>query len=120
MSHPIYAVFGVAYFRRSGMVCATTRTDGSIGLPGGKIDPGEDAFTALRREAFEEGWKLTVSRIILRDAMVDGHRVLWIKCATRTNPLSTDWKEKHRGIYPIAVLPEMLTPGLGNEFLSEK
>ena len=113
----IFAVFAVTKFRRTNLLCATTRPDGTIGLPGGKVDPGEDIFKAVTREAKEEGWNLKCDRKIIHTAIVDGKKVAWIKCSTMVDPVRKEWKEKYRGIFPLAIPAELLTPGLGNEFL---
>jgi hypothetical protein len=113
----IFAVFAVAQLRRTTLLCATTRPDGTIGLPGGKVDPGEDIFQAVIREAEEEGWNLTCDKKILRTGIVDGKKVAWIRCYTTETPVKSQWKEKYRGIFPLAIPVELLSPGMGNEFL---
>jgi len=116
----IFAVFAVAQLRRTNLFCATTRPDGTIGLPGGKVDQGEDIFQAVIREAGEEGWNLKCDRKILRTDIVDGKKVAWIKCYTMTTPVKSQWKEKYRGIFPLAIPVELLSTGMGNEFLNSK
>lgn len=114
----IFAVFAVCNPRRiDSLICATTREDGTIGLPGGKVDSGEDIFKAVIREAAEEGWALRTSRKIIRIAEVDGKRVAWVRCYCRQNPIVPNHKEMARGIMPIAVPRFMLSDGMGNEFL---
>lgn len=106
----IFAVFAVARPRRiHDLICATTRGDGKIGLPGGKVDAGEDIFSACEREAKEEGWNLDVSKRVLHIGIVDGKKVAWVHAVTRLRPIIQDHKEKSRGIMPIAVPQEMLS-----------
>lgn len=119
-----------------GGIAATTRTvdrgeAGRIGLPGGKIDPGETGEAAARREAREEGWWLPNSaRLYLchRDD-VEGLMVEWYAL----NPLDSDisgtlsriqpirdgeYAESGR-VHPITVgLDQIASSGYGNDFLS--
>ena len=58
----IYAAFILAR-TLDGCWAATTRPAdrgqaGRIGLPGGKVEPGEDPAAAALREAAEEGWRI--------------------------------------------------------------
>jgi hypothetical protein len=112
-----YAVFAVAYVPNTPLLCATTREDGTIGLPGGKVDPGEDPLKAVIREAAEEGWNLSTDGVVLQERLVDGRPVIWYACRTLENPIISNHKEAHRGIHPVAITPPSLTHGLGNDFL---
>lgn len=119
MNSQYFAVFAVARMTASDgstFLCATTRPDGTIGLPGGKVDPGETAYGAVIREAREEGWELNlISFQPIHVAEVDGKPVAWFDC----KPVCglEFYQEKDRGIVPIIVAPADLSPGLGNEFL---
>lgn len=116
-----HAVFAVCFFRKTSLICATTRPDGSIGLPGGKVDYLDtDIFATVIREAREEGWNLTATREIMHVAIVDGKKIGWIRCTTSQNPLVKNHKEKSRGIMPIAVPIEMVANQFGNQFLLTK
>jgi predicted NUDIX family NTP pyrophosphohydrolase len=110
----VFAVFAVA--RIHGLICATTRPDGSIGLPGGKVDEGESPERAACREAREEGWNLCIGKEIHRDT-VDGKLIVWFAAKVRRVPVVENHKEQYRGIHPIAVPASLLTSGFGNEFL---
>jgi hypothetical protein len=115
----IHAVFAVIS-PKPGFVWATTRPDGSLGLPGGKVDEGEHPLAAVRREAEEEGLLIrAMDQEIFHTATVEGKTVAWVRfffCSAR--PMA-EWKEKHRGIRPIAVPVAKVAAGFGNEFLLE-
>jgi len=113
-----FAVF-VVYQYPDGEIAATTRPKDrmmddegiSYGLPGGKVDPDEDPIKAAIRESAEEGWK--VSGLTHKHSdMVQGKLVWWFKAESAT-PLK-NYKEKHRGIKPIKINPDVLK-GFGNE-----
>ena len=85
MSTP-FAVFLVA--RTKGGYAATTRAadrgeTGRIGLPGGKVDDGEIAIDALRRESAEEGWLLSSDAVLrlIHEQDVEGRPVAWYELA---------------------------------------
>jgi len=96
--------------------CATTRDDGRIGLPGGKVEIGENPWDAAIREAKEEGWKVQlISKLPIHQQEVDGKKVQWF-AATKVKKL-LNFKEKGR-IKPITVSAQkILTSGFGNENL---
>ncbi len=105
------------------MIAACSREDGSIGLPGGKVEDGEDPFDAVVREALEEGWVLQVDdpkeTAVIKKAMVSGKMIWWIKCKLAPDSEQMiEWKEKYRGIYPMVIPPDLLCFE-SNKFLSE-
>lgn len=61
MDHPaVRTVCGVIALDHVGRVLLVRRADdGTWGLPGGGVDPGEDWRAAARRECHEEtGWRI--------------------------------------------------------------
>ena len=118
----IFAVFAV-YQPISGLVGATTRAadrgeEGRIGLPGGKVDPGETPIQALIRECREEGWAIeptSINHQPIKDAMVDDHRVQWFHVASACR--ISGHKEAGR-VEPIIVENRrILSSGYGNDDL---
>lgn len=106
----IFAAFAIATL--NGQICATTRPDGSIGLPGGKVDPGESPSQCAFREAGEEGWDLSGGHAdLVHESIIEGKLVQWFKFSATPVQLSK-FKEIGR-IKPILVNPEQLT-GFGN------
>lgn len=113
----IFAAFVLAEDARG--IAATTRDDGRIGLPGGKVDKDENPFQAAVRESNEEGWNLLVSSTAFKTDMVDGKWVQWYR-GVPISPLQ-DYKEKNRGIRPIFVDRKAIeNSGFGNEDLFQK
>ena len=103
------AAFAVVFI--DGKICATTREDGTIGLPGGKLDDWESPIDAAYRESREEGWDIPDSDATVFLKMVyDDRLVTWILMVPREGQAVQleDYKEKHRGIRPILVTPEEL------------
>ena len=116
-----FAVF-VIVFVKGGYVLATTRAEdkgegGKIGLPGGKVDPGESPVDAVYREAAEEGWKITKIGEVVSSQIIEGKPVVWY--LGYGGKKLTDYKEKGR-IKPImATIEEISNSGYGNSFISK-
>jgi ADP-ribose pyrophosphatase YjhB (NUDIX family) len=115
-----FAVFAVVPLG-DGYYAATTRAAdrgeaGKIGLPGGKVDPGESPVAALLREAREEGWEISgVNPTPVHSQDVDGKPVQWFVAESAT--MLADYKEKGR-ITPIrATKSAVAASGYGNENL---
>ena len=118
MSTNVFAVFVVANisFGRK-YFAATTRDDGRIGLPGGKVDAGETPVQAAIRESREEGWDIVVHNTTpIHQDIIDGKLVQWF--AGELPRKLSDYKEKDRGIKAIAVSRDTIAnSGFGNEFI---
>ncbi len=105
----------------NGGYAATTRAkdrgeEGKVGLPGGKIDKGENPIEAAIRESKEEGWEIKgVYPEIFHQQLVDGKLVWWFR-AQSANMLS-NFKEKGRIIPIIITREQLLNSGYGNENL---
>lgn len=115
-----FAVFVVAP-QPGGKLAVTTRpTDkgGGYGLPGGKVDSGEDPLAAALRESREEGWEIeSIDPEPIHRAEVDGNLVHWYTASGKSKPLE-EYKEKHRGVKPLSLKYEdAAATGFGNEFL---
>lgn len=102
-----------------GIVAATTRAAdrneaGKIGLPGGKVDPGESLIQAAIREAYEEGWDVSdINDIPFYTQQVDEFQVYWFKAQTAVK--LDNFKEMHR-IQPIMVsIEDIAKSGYGND-----
>jgi len=116
-----FAVFVVARDSQ-GRVAATTRAadrgeSGKIGLPGGKVDPGENPKDAAQRESHEEGWDITVGDVIHK-ALVDGNMVWWY---SGQNPKQlSSYKEKNRIKNVWSNIDQISKSGYGNDFLKNE
>lgn len=112
----VFAVFVLC--QNDNGIAMTTRPDGRIGLPGGKVDQGEDIATAALREAFEEGWNVSlVSNLPIHSQLVDGKLCVWL-AGTIISKLE-NYKEKYRGIIPFYGTKEILrNSGMGNEVVA--
>jgi len=123
MNNTPFAVFVVAhaYDDDSIFIAATTRDDGRVGLPGGKLDSGETPVEAAVRESAEEGWDVAIPANALpyHTAMVDGKLVWWFLANGRPVKRSS-WKEQARGIKPVWVSDSVAAAtGFGNQFLAD-
>jgi len=113
------AVFAVVFV--NGKICATTREDGTIGLPGGKQEIGELPIETAMRESEEEGWKFTGVQLFHQflTQVVNDRLVTWVYLEAGVKKLS-DHKEKHRGIVPIlCTVDEIIESGRGNKLAME-
>lgn len=118
-----FAVFVVHQFS-NGKIAATTRPNDrmaddegiSYGLPGGKVDPGENPMQAAIRESEEEGWN--VSGLIYKHSDIVQGKLVWWYHSKSAIPLER-YKEKHRGIKPIQIEMGKLK-GFGNEIAIPK
>lgn len=114
-----FAVFAVAPVS-SGLAATTRAADrgeaGRIGLPGGKVDPGETPVEALIRECAEEGWSISgVEETPCHVALVEGRPVAWFY-ANHATLLST-YKEVGRISPIVATRNAVADSGYGNEWL---
>lgn len=130
--HP-FAVFAIIEVE-PGKYAATTRAkdrgeEGKIGLPGGKVDPGEKGEEAVVREAAEERWKIEGVRGIASSQLIDGKPVVWYFVESG-EPLK-DYPEcyadhgkgpklKEPRIKPVIVSKEDIAmSGYGNNFIEK-
>lgn len=115
-----FAVFVLAPV--DGGFAATTRPadrgeTGRIGLPGGKVDAGEDPVMAAKREAFEEGWDITIiDEKPFHKQLVEGKMVWWFK-GFQPKMLS-NFKESGRIIPIVATKEQISQSGYGNNNLN--
>lgn len=105
------------------MVCATTRLDNTIGLPGGLTEVNETPIQTALREAGEEGWQIDLSNnpkiIHLLTDIVNDRVVSWILIDS-TAEIKENYLEKSRGIEPILVsIDEIKNSGRGNDLAIE-
>jgi len=113
-AHAVFCIVPV-----SGGFAATTRAadrgeQGKIGLPGGKVDLGEDMVSALYRECEEEGWTVKgISPEPVHTSEVEGKPVAWYTALSAE--MLENYKEQHR-IQPIvASVSDLAASGYGNE-----
>lgn len=69
---------------------------GLFGFPGGKVEEGENMYTALIRECKEEGWLIErehIQDVVYRDT-VEGNDAIWFYVTHATQ--LDEYKEKHR------------------------
>lgn len=93
-----------------GMVAATTRVGGGIGLPGGKQEGAESLIDTAHRESKEEGW------LTIHDGysfIMNQGDIYWFGYKGVSLKLE-EFKEKGR-ITPIeATIEEIYSSGFGN------
>lgn len=116
---PAFAAFVVAPVR--GGIAATTRAAdrgeaGRIGLPGGKVDPGETEKAAALREAAEEGWAVRGPLRETHRALVEGREVVWF--VARGAQRLASYKEQHRIRPVVATRAQIAASGYGNEWMA--
>ena len=113
----VHASFVVAF--NGDKICATTRAadrgeSGKIGLPGGKVDPGESGQEAAKREASEEGWNIKYIDINpFYSQIVEGKLVQWFY-GFDASPLDT-FKEKGRISPILSSINSIKNSGFGND-----
>ena len=105
------------------LYAATTRPsdigeEGQIGLPGGKIDEGENILDAAYRECKEEGWEVKeIHPDPINIDYIEGKKIIWLK-AKSASKLKT-YKEMKR-LKPIEKsLLEISKSGYGNSFVKK-
>ena len=114
----VFAVFLVS--KIDDLFVGTTRTDGKLGLAGGKVDQGESPQQALIRESQEEGWLLpdNVQLTLVHQQLVDNKLCQWFQSDKSPVALSS-YKEQHRGIKPILMThQQLIDSGMGNDNLN--
>lgn len=118
------AVFGYYEFS-DGTVAAVTRAkdkrvgdyeDILFGLPGGKVETGENLIEALERECIEEGWDISLCDIgdIFYTECFDEYICIWYRLGGIEPRLVKANKELERGIIATRIHHTHLH-GLGND-----
>lgn len=112
-----YAAFilAPAHISPSGPIfAAVTRPDSSaLGLPGGKLLPGETPRQAAIREAYEEGWGIIgLAAEPSHTATIDDHEIVWFAAVGAFQlPAFT---EQNRGTPVLATANDIRSSGFGN------
>lgn len=112
---PVHAAFVVAPAGVRGNWAATTRPGSSaIGLPGGKVEPGETPVEAAVREAAEEGWEIRgIDPRPIHAQNVDGRPVVWFRAERAYQ--RNEWPEQGR-VEPVEATDYRIArSGFGNE-----
>jgi ADP-ribose pyrophosphatase YjhB (NUDIX family) len=113
----VFAAFAVAILP-NGRIAGTTRPGGGVGLPGGKVEPGENPVQAAVREAAEEGWNVGGFVHAVNDKLVDGKLVMWFSFERAER--RAEWKERGR-VEPVELtLDELANSGMGNDKVALK
>jgi ADP-ribose pyrophosphatase YjhB (NUDIX family) len=113
----VFAAFAVVILP-NGRIAGTTRPGGGVGLPGGKVEPGENPVRAAAREAAEEGWNVDGFVRAVHDKIIEGKLVMWF--AFERAERRAEWKERGR-IEPVELtLAELYSSGMGNDMVARK
>jgi hypothetical protein len=113
----VHAAFAVVIFP-SGKIAGVTRQPNGFGLPGGKLETGEDSYQAAIRESSEEGWDVGGRYRYIHIDKVEGKDVVWILFENAKKRV--EWKEKGR-IEPVELtLQELASTGLGNNEVAKR
>ena len=90
---------------------------GEIGLVGGKLDPGESAIAAVKREALEEGWHVHHIDPNPIHVKYNGDKKIVVFAGTAARKL-TKYKEEPREIHQMTVTrDELARSHPGNTFI---
>lgn len=103
----------------NGKYSGTTRDKGNspVGLPGGKVDKGENPAAAAIREASEEGWNVKlISNKPIQTKILNGKKIVWFSAVAISK--RKNYKEKKRGIRPIWISrKQIVKTKMGNDSL---